>query len=100
MLPNIIASNIYNTITIKRPLPPLLQHEFSILDILTPPVYSYIQAPSIIINKINSTKTIAAEDPQLPIYYPLLFCLFTLFYTKIKNMWVFISKINIKLLIK
>ena len=44
--------------------------------------FNYIQAPSMIINKINNTKTIAEPDVQLAINTFLLFCLFTLFYGK------------------
>ena len=51
------------------------------------PPLNYIQAPSIIISRINKTKTIAADEPhvpQLPIYIPPFF-LFTIFYGKIKK---------------
>ena len=52
------------------------------------PPLNYIQAPSMIISRINSTNTIAALEPvphpQLPIYIPPFF-LFIIFYGKIKK---------------
>lgn len=52
------------------------------------PPLNYIQAPSIIISRINSTNTIAALDPvphpQLPIIHSSFF-LFTIFYGKIRK---------------
>ena len=64
-----MASRMYKTITTKKPLLPL--HEL-FPDIFLHLLY-YIQAPSIIISRINKTKTIAADEPhvpQLPIYIP------------------------------
>ena len=78
-----MASSMYKTITTKKPLLPL--HEL-FPDIFLHLLY-YIQAPSIIISRINKTKTIAADEPhvpQLPIYIPPFF-LFTIFYGKIKK---------------
>ena len=77
----IIANNIYITNTIKYPEPQLTVLVWQVLhedDILfTSFNYSYIQAPSMIINKMNNTNTIAAEDPQqFPIYTILLFLSF------------------------
>ena len=67
-----MASRMYKTITTKKPLLPL--HEL-FPDIFLHLLY-YIQAPSIIISRINKTKTIAADEPhvpQLPIYIPPFF---------------------------
>lgn len=70
--PNIIASKIYNTTIIKKPLPQpcdtvshVVVFPQEVFDVIfTPPlIFSYIQDPSIIINKINNTNTIAADDP-------------------------------------
>ena len=70
------------TKTIKNPLPldvvwQVLLHE---LMIYPPLFFDYIHAPSMIINKINNTRTIADDEPQFSINTYLLFCLFTLFY--------------------
>ena len=62
-----IASKMYNTIMIKNPFPLLQPHELveQLLDILNTSYsnWDYIHAPRTIINKINRTKTIAADDP-------------------------------------
>ena len=71
---------MYRTTTIKKPLLPP-QELFP--DIILHPLY-YIQAPSIIIKRINKTKTIAAEEPPVPqlLIMHSSFFLFTLFYGK------------------
>ena len=82
---NSIASNINTTKTIKYPLPLDVWHSLLHEVINTSLLFflNYIQAPSIIINKINNTNTIAADDdPQFPIKTILLFSSFTLFYGK------------------
>lgn len=50
--------------------------------------FNYIQAPSIIISKINKTSTIAADephDPQLPITHSSFFSIHIILWKKWKN---------------
>lgn len=62
-----IASKMYNTIIIKNPFPLLQPQELveQLFDILNTSYsnWDYIHAPRTIINKINNTKTMAADDP-------------------------------------
>ena len=58
-----ITSSIYSTTAINRPdgllVGTVSSQQTSLLFTLTPP---YTQAPSIIINRINNTNTIAEDD--------------------------------------
>lgn len=87
---------MYNTTTIKNPLPVLpepLQEPFP--DIIKHLLYS--QAPSMIINRINKTKTIAAEEPQLPIIHSSFFFYSQYFMEKREKGVVLCNHIKIKL---
>lgn len=70
---------MYNTTIIKNPFPLPLQVVLQVVlhvvlqeldDIFFHLLINYIHAPSIIISRINNTRTIAAEDPQLLISIP------------------------------
>ena len=52
------------------------------------PPLDYIQAPSMIISRINNTKTIAAEEPQvpqLPIIHSSFFSIHIILWKNIKK---------------
>lgn len=66
----------------------------------TPPL-NYIQAPSMIISRINSTNTIAALDPvphpQLPIIHSSFFSIHNILWKNKKSVLYFINNKKIKL---
>ena len=91
---------MYNTTIIKNPFP-LLQVVWQVVlqvvlqeldDIFFHLLINYIHAPSIIISRINNTRIIDAEEPQLLISIPPFFLLFTLFYGYFQIVWVFIPR--------
>ena len=88
---------MYKTITTKKPLLPL--HEL-FPDIFFNLLY-YIQAPSMIISRINSTNTIAALDPvphpQLPIIHSSFFSIHNILWKNKKSVLYFINNKKIKL---
>ena len=66
----------------------------------TPPPLNYIQAPSMIISRINSTNTIAALDPvphpQLPIIHSSFFSIHNILWKNKKSVLYFINNKIIK----
>ena len=69
--------------TIRKPLLVPCWHPQLVLQLLLAAIlytsyfFDYIQAPSMIINKINNTKTIAADDPQFAIIFTPPFFVFS-----------------------
>ena len=81
---------MYKTITINKPLlPGLLFGHFS--DIFNTSL-DYNQAPSIIINRMNKTNTIAAPEPfpQLLIIHSSFFSIHHIVWKKKKNVRTYI----------
>ncbi|UKI27267.1 MAG: hypothetical protein L6V91_00950 [Bacilli bacterium] len=84
-----MASKMYNTMTINRPLLLFMTASATARTIsrhYNAPPLNYIQAPSMIINRINSTNTIAALEPvphpQLPIIHSSFFSIHNIFMGK------------------